>query len=322
MKNPGREILTAVVMGLLVPAAVLSLAVKLIPEKAPALPAEPEVTTPSVREIRKISVLTEDGAVVEMALDDYLTGVLLAEMPASFEPEALKAQAVVSRTYALRREARPTRHPEAGVCTSPACCQAYLSPEAYLAGGGNGSDVDKIRAAVEATSGQVLTWQGQLIEATFFSCSGGSTEDAVAVWGSDVPYLRAVPSPGEEEAAHYSDTVTFSRAELENALGISLSGPADTWFSDILYTAGGGIASLTAGGRTFTGVEMRQALNLRSTDMEFSPAEDSVTVTTHGYGHRVGMSQYGAQAMAEGGSTYDEILAYYYAGTQLEVSDS
>ena len=327
MKNVGREILLAVFLGMVVPALLLSLAVLLIPGKAPEPPASGGTTagteagvSPSAAQMC-ISVLGEDGLVTEMALEDYLTGVLLAEMPADFEPEALKAQAVFSGTYALRRAARGSRHPGAAVCTSPACCQGYTAPESYLAAGGTQESVDKIRSAVTAVSGQVLTYDGELIEATFFSCSGGSTEDAVAVWGSDVPYLQATPSPGEENAAHYSDTVTFPLGEFTAALGITLTGSPEDWFTGANYTDGGGIASITIGGEAFTGVELRNLLNLRSTDMAFSSDGQTVTVVTHGYGHRVGMSQYGAQAMALAGSSYDEILAYYYQGTTLERLD-
>lgn len=323
MQDAERRILLSVLLGVVAPAALLSLAVLLIPPlpSAPGLPEDstpPSSETASAPERLRLTVCTEDGSGETMDLSDYLTGVLLAEMPADFEPEALKAQAVVSGTYALSQQARGGRHENGAVCTSPGCCQGYLSPESYLAAGGSRESVEKIRAAVEAAAGQVLTYDGVLIDATFFSCSGGSTEDAVAVWGRDVPYLQATPSPGEEEAAHYADTVTFPLSEFEAALGIRLTGSPDTWFSGTSYTSGGGVASVTIGGKTFTGVELRKHLGLRSTDMEFSAGAEEITVVTHGYGHRVGMSQYGAQAMAQAGSTYAEILAHYYQGATLE----
>ena len=123
----------------------------------------------------------------EMDMDTYLTGVLLGEMPADFEPEALKAQAVAARTLACKSRLQGYKHPDADVCTDPGCCQAYCPEEAYLASGGSSADVEKIRKAVRDTRGQVQTYQGQLIEATYFSCSGGRTEDAFAVWGAHIP---------------------------------------------------------------------------------------------------------------------------------------
>ena len=133
---------------------------------------------------------------MEMELNEYLTGVVLGEMPISFELEAQKAQAVVARTYTMRAWYRGGRHDGAAVCTDSTCCQSYISPVDYMSAGGTQSGVDRIYAAVEATGLEVLTYQGELIEATYFSCSGGSTEDAVAVWGTDYPYLRSVDSPG------------------------------------------------------------------------------------------------------------------------------
>ena len=168
------------------------------------------------------------------------------------------------------------------------------------------------------TSGYVLTYQGELIEATYFSCSGGSTEDAVAVWGTDVPYLRATDSPGEENAAHYTDTVTFTPAEFANALSLELTGNPAGWLGKVTYTAGGGVDTMEIGGISFKGTALRKILNLRSTAFTMSAGENGITVTTKGYGHRVGMSQYGADAMAVAGSSFAEILAHYYRGTTLE----
>lgn len=251
-----------------------------------------------------------------MGLEDYLTGVVLAEMPASFETEALKAQAVVARTYALKAS-QSGKH-GGGVCGDYACCQAYIAAADYSGGAEN---LEKVRTAVEATEGLVLTYEGALIEATYFSCSGGSTEDAVAVWGTDFPYLRAVDSPGEEGAAHHTDTVSFTKDQLEKKLGLTLSGNQESWIGAAAHTAGGGIQTITIGGKTFTGTEIRSLLGLRSTAFTIEPAGEGVTITTRGFGHRVGMSQYGADAMAASGSSFVEILAYYYRGTTLELTN-
>lgn len=260
----------------------------------------------------EVSVLMSDGTVTDMELSDYLVGVVMGEMPASFETEALKAQAVVARTFTCK-SILSSKHSGAHVCTDSACCQAYLSQEQYYEKGGQSADVEKIKNAVESTAGQALYYEGALIEATYFSCSGGRTEDALAVWGTDVPYLQATDSPGEEYAAHYMDTVTFTVSEFEEKTGADLSGG----IGSITYTDGGGVDTIYIGTVAYTGTQLRQKLSLRSTAFVISVVGDTVTVTTKGYGHRVGMSQYGANAMAKKGSTYEQILYYYYKGTEL-----
>ena len=264
-----------------------------------------------------IPVLQTDGTVIDMDLEEYLCGVVLAEMPVDFEPEALKAQSVVARTYCLRRLAQGTKHSGGAVCTDAACCQGYVSIDDFFRRGGDQSGIVKVSQAVAATAGEVILFGGELIDATYFSCSGGRTEDASAVWGNDVPYLKSIDSPGEERATHYTDSVTFSLEFIEETLGMSLSGDPDGWFRILSYTEGGGVDELSVCGQTFTGVEMRKLLSLRSTSFTVSASAFGITFHTKGYGHRVGMSQYGADAMALGGSLYDEILAHYYIGTTL-----
>lgn len=320
MKAFWKEVCLAGVLGVMVPGILLGAAVSFFDEEPQVVALETEAMTETEAASSgfPIPVLMDDGSVMEMELDDYLTGVVLAEMPASFEPEALKAQAVVARTYTIRAYEGKSKHDTAAVCTDSTCCQGYISVEDYLASGGTQAGIDKIRTAVTATSGYVLTYEGELIEATYFSCSGGSTEDAVAVWGTDVPYLRATESPGEENAAHYTDTVTFTAEEFASALSLDLKGDPASWLGEVTYTAGGGVNTMIIGGISFKGTALRQILNLRSTAFTMTAGEDTITVTTRGYGHRVGMSQYGADAMAVTGSSYEEILAHYYQGTTLE----
>ena len=320
MKQFWKDMGIAATMGLILPAVLLAAVVSLATQKEEMpLQTEPIPQTNTAEPLaaqKQISVL-QDGQVVQMALNDYLTCVVLAEMPVSFEEEALKAQTVVARTYTIRAANGAAKHAEAAVCTNSGCCQGYMAVETFLGKGGKEEDVQHIRDLVEATSGQVLVYDGQLIEATYFSCSGGATEDAVAVWGTDVPYLQSVASPGEEQATHYTDTVTLSASDVASKLGLELSGKPATWFGAVTYTAGGGVATMDIGGQEFTGTELRKLLGLRSTAFEVEVVEDIITITTRGYGHRVGMSQYGADAMAASGSTYPEILAYYYQGTEL-----
>ncbi len=265
-----------------------------------------------------VSLCMPDGSVMQLGMDDYLTGVVLAEMPGQFEEEALKAQAVVARTYTMKRSVSKSKHTAGTVCTDPACCQAYCSAQEYLERGNSKDILQKVSRAVLATRGQVLTYEGNYIEATYFSCSGGRTESAVAVWGAEIPYLQAVDSPGEENANHYTDTVSFSKKEFAAALGIAAQELTGQWLRGVTYTDGGGVAYVRIGQNEFTGTEVRAALGLRSTAFSITALGDTVTVTTKGYGHRVGMSQQGAQAMALEGKTYPQILSHYYQGVLLE----
>lgn len=263
-----------------------------------------------------------DGERESMELESYLVGVVLAEMPTDFEEAALQAQAVVARTYALKRQQQRDHHSDGAVCTDHRCCQAYISVADYLNGMGTQEDVDKATQAVTATAGQVVTYEGKLIESTYFSCSGGRTEDAAAVWGGDYPYLRAVDSPGEERAESYETTNLFTKEQLEMALERALPEKTSEWIGWCTYTIGGGVDKLCLAGQIYKGTQLRQLLDLRSTMFSVETVENGIKVTTYGSGHRVGMSQWGAEAMAVAGSTVEEILAHYYPGTQLETMTS
>lgn len=265
---------------------------------------------------QRIMVLTDSGNVRQMRLNEYLAGVVLAEMPVDFEEEALKAQAVVARTYTCKRSEH-SKHEGADVCTDSGCCQGYRDLQEYLDAGGTQEGVDKVRDAVASTDGTVLVYGGELIDATYFSCSGGTTEDAVAVWGQDVPYLQSVESPGEEDAPRYSDQVSYTPENFRLLTGCGGEGSPSAWFGGVTYTQGGGVDTIQICGETFTGTELRAALSLRSTKFSIDLVDGQIVVTTMGFGHRVGMSQYGAQAMAESGSDYQEILEHYYVGALL-----
>ena len=316
-----KQLLAAFLLGALLPNMLLSMR-KYEPadplgslEMIPTVPQQPAQGSEPVL---SIPVLMDTGSVRVMELESYILGVVLAEMPASFEEEALKAQAVVARSYALRRMALGDRHSGCAICTEPSCCQAYISEEAYLQSRGSREDVEKIRKAVKETAGQVLTYCGQLAEATYFSCSGGRTEDALAVWGGNVPYLQAVDSPGEENAPAYETTVLFTKERFSAALGRNLTGEPAQWLGKVTYTDGDGVATMFLGGISYTGTQLRKLLGLNSTAFTMTADANGIAVTTRGKGHRVGMSQYGADAMAAGGSTFVQILAYYYPGTVID----
>ena len=267
-----------------------------------------ETSIPNIRVLNGEQIL-------EMQLDDYVSCVVLGEMPVSFEEEALKAQAVAVRTYTLRCIVRGNKHQNAHICTESSCCQAFVNLNEDSA---NTEGIEKVRNAVSDTAGEVITYHGNLIDATYFSCSGGKTEDAVAVWGASVPYLQSVDSPGEENAAKFESQQIFSVQTFKSKLGL----PDDLSVSQnsihIVNTAGGGVDSLVVSGYTFSGVEVRSLLSLPSTNFAITVNNEEVILNTKGNGHRVGMSQYGAEAMAVDGKDYKEILAHYYVGTTLE----
>lgn len=257
--------------------------------------------------------VTVGGQDETMALSDYLVGVLMGEMPASYPLEALKAQAVAARTYTLRRVRG------GGVLSDdPAVCQAYIpvSQAAEKFGGDTEEYLGKLRQAVEETDGQVLCYEGELIAATYFSCSGGKTESAQAVWGGEIPYLISVDSPGEEDASSFSSTVTLTPEEVRQRLEVDELG-----VSSVSYTDGDGVDTMVIGGKTFSGTELRSLLGLRSTNFTMEVTAEAVTFSVTGYGHRVGMSQNGARVMAEEGKRYDEILRWYYTGVEIQQID-
>lgn len=322
MKPVFTEVIIALIMGMVVPGVLLGAMVAIREQPlAQEAPLQTEQTQQTVPESAPITVRFRDtgGTVTELDMDGYLVGVVCAEMPASFEPEALKAQAVVARTYALKAKTTGGKHGDGSICGDYACCQAYISNGDYIEKGRTEVDLEKIRTAVYGTSGYVLTYDGELIEATYFSCSGGTTEDAAAVWGSDYPYLKATASPGEEGAAYYTDTVYITKEQLTRTLDISLGTDPKKWFGLTTYTPGMGVNTMIIGGKEFKGTDLRMALGLRSTAFSVTADSGGVNFTTRGYGHRVGMSQYGADAMAASGSGFAEILAHYYSGTVLTV---
>ena len=307
MRKYERWIVVFVVVFL--PGIVLRLVVTHEPDKL-LLSSETSVTQiqSNTNGVQQINVL-HNGQVLAMRFDDYLCGVLLGEMPASFHEEALKAQAVAARTYTLKMLRNAQKHVNADICTDYTCCQAYIDPE------GNDS-IQKIRDAVYATAGKVLIFDGDLIEATYFSCSGGRTEAAVEVWGEDIPYLQAIDSPWDADAKYHRDMFVISEKELLEKLDIYNESEEFT-YSNVIYTDGGGVDTIEICGKEFSGVQIRSMLGLRSTAFSIEKNDDSICFITKGFGHRVGMSQYGADAMAQQGSQYEEILAFYYPQTQL-----
>lgn len=311
----------AVLAGVLALLTTILLPVWLLEPEEPAQPMTLIVEHPVAREEKQEELrlrLWTGAQVEELPLDVYLTGVVAAEMPLSFAAEALKAQAVAARTFTMR-QLEKGKHEQWDLCGDSACCQGWLSRQAVT---------DKLgeaywqiaEEAVAATEGKVLTYDGELIEAVYFSCSGGRTEAAVTVWGSEVPYLQSVPSEGEETAAAFSSVVELERDELQGLLpeAVFSSGAPASWIGTVVRTEGGGVEQMELGGQSFSGVQLRSLLKLRSTNFTVAPMENGLRFEVLGYGHRVGMSQYGANAMAQAGSSWEEILTHYYTGALVE----
>ncbi len=257
-----------------------------------------------------------------LPLTDYLWGVLAGEMPASYPAEALKAQTVASYSYLLHRIETVTAHPatdfghEGDVCANPDHCKAYLSPaeaslkwgEAWLE-----SAEPALTAAVQAVAGQVLTYDEKPANTVFHAISGGRTEDAADVWGAEVPYLSSVDSHWDTDAAGFRSTVALPLEEFYKKLG-----QEDCTPGAVTLTEGGSVGKMVLGDKAFTGRELRTLFNLRSTRFTLEISEEEAVFTVSGYGHQVGMSQYGASVLANKGYTYREILEYYYPGTVLK----
>ncbi len=289
-----------------------------LPFPAPAVEAEPESS--AIDETLSFTVLTDTG-VETVTMADYLPGVVAGEMPALFEPEALKAQAVAARTYILHRMERTvTAHPEADVCTSPACCKAHADETDLRQNWGSRYETyaDKIQTAVTATDGQMLTYEGELIEAVFHSSSAGATEASAAIWNSR-PYLVSVDSPEtDSDVPNYITTICFTPEELKAELpDTQFYGDPSTWIRNLTLNDSGRVDTIQLGDQTFTGAQLRAALGLRSAAFTARYTDGCFLFTVTGYGHGVGMSQYGANVYAKQGWSCGEILNHYYPGTVL-----
>lgn len=258
--------------------------------------------------------LHKENMLREMPLDSYLLRAVAAEMPASFHIEALRAQAVASRSYVCFRlralgGSGCASHPQADVCTDYRCCQAYLHED---------TPVDPIIArAISDTCGEVLTYDGAVINALYHACSGGYTANSQDVFSAALPYLKAVSSPNEENYPQYSAHQDFSSEYLASVFPIDADLPLEGQFQ-ITFDAHGRASSVTAGGKTYRGSEFRRLLSLPSARISLSFSDSKMHISTTGYGHGVGMSQVGADAMARRGADYREILKWYYSGCVID----
>jgi stage II sporulation protein D len=268
-----------------------------------------------------------DGSIERLDIEDYLVGVVAAEMPASFEPEALKAQAVAARTYTcyIKDHGGCSSHEGADICTKSSCCQAYLSKEDMRDRWGSSTDkyLTKIENAVYSTGGEKIYYDGEEIQAFYHACSGGWTEDCANVYREDLPYLISVKSEGEEGYSHFYGEVTvtpekFVSAMKEYSPSIKIDkGDLVSNIGEIKRFESGRVESIKIGNEYFTGREIRSVFSLNSADFTVR-VSDKIVFETKGFGHGVGMSQNGADAMAKNGADYIEILAHYYTGVTIK----
>lgn len=270
-----------------------------------------------------IKLLCGDKA-VKLTAYDYIVGVVAAEVPAAFDKEALKAQAVAARTYLQRYLNGSSKHDNADICSSPDCCQAYISYDELKEKWGKNYDdyIKIIKAAVSETDGEYLSYEGEPAMAVFHSSSKDMTEDSGAIWG-DYPYLISVSSPeGEKDVPNYISTLSLPDIDFRDTIlylkpEADMTAQADKWIEETKHDASGRVESMRIGGAEFSGRELRELFSLRSTAFEIKHENGEFIFTVTGYGHGVGMSQYGANVMAKSGAGYREILSHYYPGTTL-----
>ncbi|MBP5165826.1 MAG: stage II sporulation protein D [Oscillospiraceae bacterium] len=273
----------------------------------------------------EVLLITEEGE-KRMDMRSYLVGVVAAEMPASFMPEALEAQAVAARTFTFFRMREEPVHENGAVCADPGCCKAYMDADRLKERWGErwSENLRKIERAVEGTDGEIVVYDGAPVFAAFHSSSCGSTENSENVWSGALPYLRSVESPEKaEDVPGYHSELAISFDELRRIAGrdcpeADLSGDPEGWLTGAEYSTTGRLKSVSLGGVRLSGTQMRKLFGLRSAAVIWELEEDGVHFHVSGYGHGVGMSQYGAEVMAENGADHEEILAHYYTGTQLE----
>jgi len=277
---------------------------------------------------RTIKLLhSSTGEVEELGLDEYLYGVVSSEMPANFEIEALKAQAVVARTYTIYQAIyNKNKHQDADICDSYACCQAWISKEERMAKWDSGeaeSNWNKIVNAVDSTSDKIIAYNGNPINAFFHANSGGTTESSLNIWGGiDYPYLKSVETAGEDGYTQYSSEAKFSKEEIsqkmkEKYADFEIDYGQEDCIKILEYTTSGRVKTLKIGNKEIAGTEARTILGLKSTNFSVAIEGDEIKFSVTGYGHGVGMSQTGADSMAKSGADYQAIIKHFYTGVEI-----
>ncbi|MEK3806916.1 MULTISPECIES: stage II sporulation protein D [Metabacillus] len=253
-------------------------------------------------------------------LEEYVIGVVASEMPADFEEEALKAQALAARTYVVKQMMfdKLPKVPEGAVVSDTTSHQVYKNNDQLKKQWGKDYNwkMTKIYNAVASTQGQILTYDNKPIDASFFSTSNGYTENSDEYWTAALPYLKSVESPWDEKSPKYHDQTVISVRDFEKKLGVKLGSGGEVG-KVIERTSGKRVAQVDFNGKKLSGREIREKLGLRSSDFAWQLKGDQVVITTKGFGHGVGMSQYGANFMAQDGKKYKDIVSYYYQGAKV-----
>ena len=269
---------------------------------------------------------SQTNQIEEIGLDEYLYGVVSAEMPASFAEEALKAQAVVARTYTIYKIKNGSKHEGADICDSSNCCQAWISKEDRFARWNEEEkelNWEKIVKAVDSTKGQIITYNGEPINAFFHSNSGGTTETASNVWGgTNYPYLQIVETAGEDAYTQYSSEVTLTKDEVVDKIkqyhtDIQIDFSEENPITILENTESGRVKAVKFGNLELSGTETRTIFGLKSTMFTIEISEEIIKFKVIGYGHGVGMSQTGADSMAKIGNDYQDIIKHYYNGVEI-----
>lgn len=313
------------------------LAPTVIIKSMPAKAISEEVIPPTVdennnfinlegNEIVKVYITSEDK-IVEVPIEEYVKSVVSGEMPASFSDEALKAQAVAARTYIAAKRLKPCDIAEGGDVCDTTHCQVYISKESRIEKWESNANEnwEKISKAVEDTKGKILSYNNELVlYPQFFSTSSGMTENSIDVFSGDIPYLVSTESTGEEVAPKYESEIAFNISEFVDKINEKY--PDAKLTSDNLEgnievlsrSNAGGVKEIRFGETKVKGTDFRLAFGLNSTNFEYIINSDEIVFKCKGYGHGVGMSQWGANIMAKNGSSYEEILKHYYTGIDLK----
>ena len=288
---------------------------------------ETTIETESATEetVTTVKVMSVSGNnITEMSLKEYLLGVIAGEMNASYHEEAIKAQIVAAHTLLLYTKEHNTKDLKgADITDSYALHQAFLSPEKQKEKWKDNYDIyrEKIEKCIDEVGNFTLQYNNEYICAVFHAISNGQTENAADVWGGKYPYLVSVPSIGDKLSPAYQSQVTISKKEFKEILhkeDVKFTGDAEKWIEKITNTETGMVKTITICGKTFKGTEIRTLFNLKSSTFTCEYKDDEFVFTVNGYGHGVGMSQYGANYMAQQGFSYKEILKHYYTDVEIK----
>lgn len=302
--------------------AVIMASMLFLPLAATALPATQGGTALTVAPQTEDAVrLKTDAGITEIGTDEYLAGVVAAEMPAEYTEEALKAQAVAARTFLSYKKAQNAKE-DYDITADESIDQAFLSEEQLKEKWGEdfSKNLEKIKAAVAATENELIFYDGAPIMAVYHAVSSGKTETAVNVWGKDYPYLTVTDSIGDLLCPDYLSTVKVSAEDFKRQMGelVELLGEAKGWLGESESTESGTVSKIFVGGKEFKGSELREKFSLKSSSFDSTFDGTNFVFTVRGHGHGVGMSQYGANYMAQQGSDYREILSWYYKDCEIK----